>query len=138
MKQKPNLRPDWAAEFTGQKVRDGIIEMLASDGRIEVCERDDEGEYDLLFPTLLKCLCPMNESKACVTITLQDDKLADVTTEFLAYVFNPPSVGWEHTGKRCAGKDDAFAKAIIASLIEEKSVSSTHSLKKRSGKKSRM
>jgi hypothetical protein len=113
MKKSLKLVPAWAGEYCGRQVRSDWRDSLIMDQDIEVMEGNKDGEWLITFPTRLKCPCPMNESKGSVTLKIKAGKLAAVQTEFLAYVFRPPEVGWRASGKPCALKDDDFARELV-------------------------
>lgn len=120
MKEHNILRvPTWAAKFIGKKMRLGALDDLVKSRQIRVDELSPGHKYDITFTTKLNCPCHMRDSKARISIKLQDGVLTAISTEFLAYVFNPPMVGWKQTGQPCMGKDDESAQSLIEQMSEQ-------------------
>ena len=131
--------PIWAARFIGKKMRMGCIQDLVESRQIQIDEILPDCKYDITFTTQLNCPCHMRESKACISIKLKDEVLTAISTEFLAFVFNPPMVGWKKTGQPCMGKDDEKAQSLIEKMAEQSEKTEPKKLKtpgkRRSSKK---
>ena len=131
--------PTWAAKFIGKKMRLGALDDLVKSRQIRVDELSPGHKYEITYTTPLNCPCHMRESKARISIKLKNGVLTAISTEFLAYVFNPPMVGWKQTGQPCMGKDDDKAQSLIEQMAEKSAKTATENLKppekRRSAKK---